>query len=93
MHATWMWSSILGPNRPFWKGLTAEVFTPEEASQVSYDLLQFFIWEFASLIALMFVFQLCGCPIFRQLSFILQRDWKFAEATINGILLFKYEIR
>ena len=87
MHAAWMWCAILGHNRPYWKGLTAEVFSPEQATKVSYDLFQLFCWEFASLIALMVVFQLYGCPIFRQLSFILQRDWKYAITLINGMFI------
>ena len=73
----WMWISILGPNRPFWAGLTEENISFEQSIQVTYNLLLLCLLEFGSLIMLMIALQIkCEMPIFKHLSFILQEDWK-----------------
>ena len=75
MYVLWMWNSILGPNRPYWIGLTKNGISFKEAQQVTSNLLLLCLLEFGTLIMLMLVLQFkCDMPIFKQLSFILQRD-------------------
>ena len=88
MFLFWMWMSILGPNRPFWIGMTEEDISFEQAMQVTYNLLLLCLLQFGSLIFLMIPLQFkCHMPIFKQLSFIFQSDWKLLASTLVYMFL------
>ena len=88
MYLLWMWNAIKGPNRQYWFGLQSHEFSHQQAITVSYSLLFLFLLEFISLLSLMIILKWkCNMPIFRQLVFILRKDWGAIAAPLTYMLI------